>query len=115
MIQVATDQKSGINLTAGVSLLLDSQEIKPESLNIIIHFVACSNNLSALDMAGPIVDDLKCLEDGVYVYDAFLKTEVSLITSVLCALCDNVRASELLNHLGSRAKFFCRKCMVLPI
>lgn len=65
-----------------------------------------------MDMADALVDDLKTLEKGIYVYDAFLKTRVLLIAPVLCALCDNVRASEILNHLGSRANFFCRKCMV---
>ena len=58
------------------------------------------------------MDDLKELEKGIFVYNAFLKTRVLLISPVLCALCDNVRAAELVNHLGSRAKFFCRKCMV---
>ncbi len=30
----------------------------------------------------------------------------------MAVVADNARASELLNHLGSRAKKFCRKCMV---
>lgn len=77
-----------------------------------IHFLACSNNMPAMDMTEVLVTDLKTLEEGIYVYDAFLKTQVLLISHVLCALCDNVRASELVNHLGSRAKFLCRKCMV---
>ena len=80
-----------------------------------IHFVACSNTLSAMQMTRPLVDDLKRLEEGVYVYGAFLQTRVLLIAPVLCALCDNVRASEILSHLGSRAKFLCRKCMVILI
>ena len=77
-----------------------------------IHFLACSNNMPAMDMTEVLVTDLKTLEEGIYVYDAFLKTQVLLISHVLCALCDNVRASELVNHLGSRAKFLCRKYMV---
>ena len=77
-----------------------------------IHFVACSNNMSALEMVDALVADLKTLEKGVFVYDCYLNTRVLLVAPVLCALCDNVRASELVNHLGSRAKFFCRKCMV---
>ena len=68
-----------------------------------------------MQMTRPLVDDLKRLEEGVYVYDAFLQTRVLLIAPVLCALCDNVRASEILSHLGSRAKFLCRKCMIILI
>lgn len=77
-----------------------------------IHFVACSNNVSALEMSSALVDDLKKLEQGIFVHDASTGTDVLLVARVMCALCDNVRASELLNHLGSKAKFFCRKCMV---
>lgn len=66
-------------------------------------------------MCGPIVDDLLVLEKGVRMYDALLKKEVLVISPVLCILCDNVRASELLNHLGSTAKKLCRKCMVSTV
>ena len=48
-----------------------------------IHFVACSNTLSAMQMTRPLVDDLKRLEEGVYVYDAFLQTRVLLIAPVI--------------------------------
>ena len=65
-----------------------------------------------MGMADALVEDLKALEGGVHVYDAYAGTEVLLIAPVICALCDNVRAAELLNHMGSRAKMFCRKCMV---
>lgn len=77
-----------------------------------IHFLACSNKLSAIQMAGALVEDLKALERGIRVFDAHTGTDVLLIAPVICALCDNVRAAELLNHLGSKAKMFCRKCMV---
>ena len=79
-----------------------------------IHFLATSNKLSAIQMAGALVDDLKALERGIHVFDAFTGTDALLIAPVICALCDNARAAELLNHLGSSAKMFCRKCMVLP-
>ena len=113
MIPVEIGQKSGTNLTNGALHLLDCRFLKRESLNIIIHFIACSNNLTAMQMIHPLVNDLKRLEKGISVYDAFLQTRVLLVAPVLCALCDNVRASEMLYHLGSRAKFFCRKCMVI--
>lgn len=63
-------------------------------------------------MSGPIVDDLKRLEDGVHGYDSVLQRDVFVLAPVLCLLCDNVRASELLNHLGSKAVKLCRLCNV---
>lgn len=63
-------------------------------------------------MSKPVVDDLIMLEKGVHTYDSYLKTEVFVIAPVICLLCDNVRASEILNHRGSRAIKLCRMCMV---
>ena len=40
-----------------------------------IHFITCSNNLSAIDMAQPIVEDLQKLEGGVEMFDAKLGKE----------------------------------------
>ena len=62
---------------------------------------------------GLLVQELKSLSsEGVVVYDAHLKQNVLVIAPVLCVICDNPRASELLNHAGSSAKHFCRMCMV---
>ena len=77
-----------------------------------IHFISCSNNVSAMEMADPLVADLLLLENGVKMYDAYLGKEVYVLAPVLCVLCDNVRASELLHHLGSKAVRLCRFCMV---
>ena len=77
-----------------------------------IFFLTCSNQLSALEISEPLVEDMKALEKGCIMYDAFLEKEVLLISHVILILSDNARASELLNHLGSRAKRFCRICMV---
>ncbi len=69
-----------------------------------IHFLACSNQVSALEMAAHLVDDLLKLENGgVVTYDAYLQQEV---------LADNPRASELCNHQGSSARLYCRICKV---
>ncbi len=65
-----------------------------------------------MEIAGPIVEDLKLLEKGCIMYDALLKREVMIISKVMLILSDNARASEILNHLGSRANKFCRICMV---
>ena len=48
------------------------------------------------------------LEEGIHVYDYFLKTEILVIAPVICWLCNNVRASELLNDNGSTAVKLCR-------
>ena len=77
-----------------------------------MHFISCSNRLSAIEMSRPIVDDLLALEKGVRMFDALTNSEVLVIAPVICALCDNVRASEIVNHLGSKAKRLCRICMV---
>ena len=76
------------------------------------HFIACSNNVSAMQMVHPLVNDFVCLENGLRMFDAFSGNVVYVIAPVLCALCDNVRASELLQHLGSKAIRLCRFCMV---
>ena len=55
-----------------------------------IHFIACSNKAAALDMSGPIVDDLLQLENGVVVYDAVTQQQVFALCPVICCLCDNV-------------------------
>ena len=78
-----------------------------------IHMITCSNKCAVLDMAQPLVDDLKSLEqEGIIAYDAFLDAEVLVVAPVICALCDNPRCAEISNHSGSSAVMFCRKCMV---
>lgn len=78
-----------------------------------IHLLTCSNLVPPLQMARPIVDDLSLLEEqGLVVYDAFLKEEILLVTPVLTLLADNPRASELVNHMGSTARKYCRICHV---
>lgn len=67
--------------------------------------IACSNTLTALQMADALVDDLLLLEEGVLVYDHAMQQKAIAISPVLCVLCDNARASEL---VSSRANFFCR-------
>ena len=77
-----------------------------------IHFITCSNRVGVLEMASPVVEDLKQLEKGVIDYDTFLQKEVFLISPVLAVLADNPRHSELLNHCGGSANKYCRICMV---
>ena len=64
-------------------------------------------------MAEPITKDLiKLEEEGIVTYDAFLREEVVVVAPIICLICDNPRASELLNHLGATARLYCRMCMV---
>ena len=77
-----------------------------------IHFICCSNQVSAMEIAIPLADDLRSLEQGIELYDNFMKRTVVVYSHVMCFLCDNVRASELTNHLGSKASRLCRFCMV---
>uniref|UniRef100_A0A1X7UZ35 Uncharacterized protein n=1 Tax=Amphimedon queenslandica TaxID=400682 RepID=A0A1X7UZ35_AMPQE len=75
-----------------------------------IFFVACSNRTTAIPISESFIDDLKSLEKGIRVFDCVWQEEVLVIAPVICLLCDNARASELLNHLGSTAKKLCRIC-----
>ena len=53
------------------------------------------------------------LEKGISLYDAYTKMNVLVIAPVICLLCDNVHAAELLNHRGSTAVKLCQICMVM--
>lgn len=77
-----------------------------------IHFITCSNQVAVLDMASPVVADLKMLEKGIVTYDACLKKDVLLLAPTMAILSDNPRHSELLNHAGGSANKYCRMCMV---
>lgn len=77
-----------------------------------INFLTCSNAVSALEMTNALVEELLKLEEGIIVYDCVWQWVVVVLSPVMAILCDNARASELLNHLGARAIKFCRKCMV---
>lgn len=65
-----------------------------------------------MQMTQPLVNDLMKLEEGITVFDIVNNQEILLIAPVLCCLCDNVRAAEIVNHLGSKALKLCRFCMV---
>ncbi len=80
-----------------------------------IHFITCSNQVSLLDMAKPIVSDLVRLEEGVPLYDVYLQKEVLVIAPILAVLADNPRHAELLNHAGGAANKYCRMCLVRTI
>ena len=77
-----------------------------------IHLISASNNVTALEMAEAIADNLLTMEKGIVMYDAAIKKEVLVVAPVLCLLADNVRSSDLVNHCGSSANKFCRICEV---
>ena len=78
-----------------------------------IHFINTSDKVSPLELSRPIVDELNVLEmEGIELYDAHLQEEVLVTAPLMCIICDNPRASELVNHLGSGANKHCRVCMV---
>ena len=78
-----------------------------------IHFISCTNEMDVLDMTKPIAQQLTLLEtEGVVVYDAYYEANVLVIAPLLCVICDNPRASQLLNHLGGAANKYCRFCTV---
>lgn len=77
-----------------------------------IHFLGASNLVGPMEMVAPIVDDLNQLENGLVMYDSVHDKDVLVVAPVLCVIADNPRASELLNHIGTSARMFCRICMV---
>ena len=80
-----------------------------------IHLITTSNQVSTLEMIdGPVVKDLhKLATEGMIVYHAHLQRDVLITAPIISLICDNPRASELLNHNGSNARRFCRMCMVI--
>ena len=68
-----------------------------------------------MEMAVPLVHELQSLEEGILMFDALFNTNVIVIAPVVCFLCDNPRAAEISNHLGSSTHKFCRICMVSVI
>lgn len=77
-----------------------------------INFLTCSNNMSVMEMIDALVEELLKLEEGIIVFDSLSQCDILVLSPVIAILCDNARASELLNHSGARAIKFCRKCMV---
>ena len=90
-----------------------SKEMNTDRNNI--HLICTSNKVTALEMLRPIVDELKILEDGVFLYDAHWKEEVYVIAPVFMLICDNPRASEFLGHMTGNPKKFCHFCLVIII
>ena len=88
----------------------------PKSINSHlenIHFLCASNRVNCLQLAEPIVDDLLLLEEqGEFMFDALHGEDVLVVAPVFCILADNPRASELMNHIGTSARMFCRMCKV---
>ena len=113
MIPVATGQKSGMPLIRGTFYLRDFLVSRMPNLHVNLHFLCTSDKVSPVEMSKPIVDELRMLEqEGMEAYDAYLQTTVLIISVLLFIICDNPRASELCNHLGSRALKYCHICMV---
>ena len=78
-----------------------------------IHFLSWSDKVSVLEMAEPITNELVHLErEGTEVYDAHLQCNFLVVARVLCAICDNPSASEMVNHMKGAAIKFCRICNV---
>eukprot|EP00731_Ephydatia_muelleri_P033316 Em0027g64a len=71
------------------------------------------DNLSALELAKPMAEELFMLEtQGLEVYDAQSKQMVLVVAPLICIVADNPMSSELLNHLRGAANKYCRICEV---
>lgn len=64
-------------------------------------------------MTPPLVEELRSLEmEGVETFDAYHGEKVLVVAPIICFVCDNPRASEVVNHIGPASKMFCRICIV---
>ena len=64
-------------------------------------------------MTPPLVEELLSLErEGMEAFDAYHRERVLVVAPIICFICDNPRASEVVNHLGPSSIRFCRICMV---
>ena len=77
-----------------------------------IHFVCTSNKVPVMEMARPLVEEFKILEDGIIAYDAYLCCKVIAVAPIMCILCDNPMGAEICSHLGANTYMFCRICTV---
>ncbi|KAL5509475.1 hypothetical protein EMCRGX_G004858 [Ephydatia muelleri] len=92
-------------------LLLAGLPRKENMQHVNIHFICTSDSVTPLEMAEPIARGLTTLEnEGFEVFDAYSNENVLVVAPLLLVICDNPRASELLNHLGSAANMLCRFC-----
>ena len=66
-----------------------------------------------MEMSEAISVELTKLEtEGVEGFDAHLQQSVLVVSSLLCVVADNLRASEVVSHLGGSARKYCWMCMV---
>lgn len=94
-------------------LLLAGLPRKENGKHVNIHFICCSDTVAPLEMAEPIAEELAVLEhEGAEMYDAYNQENVLVVAPLLLVICDNPRASELVNHLGSGANKYCHLCEV---
>ena len=78
-----------------------------------VHFLCCSDNLSALALAKPMAEELFMLEtQGSEVYDAQSKQMVLVVAPLICIVADYPMSSELLYHFCGAANKYCRICEV---
>jgi hypothetical protein len=76
-----------------------------------IHLISASNRVTVLEMLQPLADELKMLQSGTFLFDAYWNEVVFVYAPVLMVICDNPRSSELLGHMTGNPKKFCRLCM----
>lgn len=63
-------------------------------------------------MAENLAKELLELEDeGMVTFYVYLNEEALVVTPIICLICDNPRASELVNHLAMSATYCCRMCL----
>ncbi|XP_070545227.1 uncharacterized protein [Ptychodera flava] len=78
-----------------------------------IHYYTSSDSVDAMELTKPLLGELKILEThGTTAYDAYMGCEVLVISPLLVILGDNVRQSEIVSHLGTSSRLFCRLCDV---
>ena len=77
-----------------------------------IHLMSASNKVPVLQMINATVEDLLVLQEGIFMFNAYLQQEVLVIAPVLAVMGDNPRALETARHLTGNPNKFCGQCMV---
>ncbi|XP_062599983.1 uncharacterized protein LOC134261573 [Saccostrea cucullata] len=75
-----------------------------------IKFVGASTEVPILEMAHPVIDDIRNSESGVLTFDGQRREKVNIIPCLAVCVCDFNMLAEASNHMGANTNKFCPRC-----
>lgn len=75
-----------------------------------MYLLYCTRSEDPKEALQALVDDLKCLENGVVLLDASQERQVFVVATLISITADNPRLAELLSLPGSNGKINCPLC-----